>query len=250
MAKKDEINLDDLDLDSFDFDVPEFDGEGVEDSSSRKPIERVLKGVVHGAKNELTSVSSLRTAMSLAMPEGYSLAADTLENIATDTRSLYDKVAGDSPELVRSSKSFGRKAMNLLGNKVLPKKVADRLNNALEEGEDYKVTSEAQYRREQEESELAALAEIFKAKAAADEERSDQDAVENVERKALEQARLVQHPSPQCHQSQHGTVGWVSGQGHYSLPAKDAGTELPSVRDHQATDGHDVHCDTETTTIT
>ena len=190
MAKKDEINLDDLDLDSFDFDVPEFDGEGVEDSSSRKPIERVLKGVVHGAKNELTSASSLRTAMSLAMPEGYSLAADTLENIATDTRSLYDKVAGDSPELVRSSKSFGRKAMNLLGNKVLPKKVADRLNNALEEGEDYKVTSEAQYRREQEESELAALAEIFKAKAAADEERSDQDAVENVERKALEQARF------------------------------------------------------------
>lgn len=190
MAKKDEINLDDLDLDNFDFDIPEFDGDGVEDTSSRKPIERVLKGVVHGAKNELASKASLRAAMSLAMPEGYSLAADTLENIATDTRSLYDKVTGESPELVRSSKSFGRKAMNMLGNKVLPKKVADRLNAALETDDDYKVTSDAQYRREQEESELAALAEIFKAKAAADEERSDQDAVENVERKALEQARF------------------------------------------------------------
>ncbi|MNZ24403.1 hypothetical protein D3C78_415500 [compost metagenome] len=80
--------------------------------------------------------------------------------------------------------------MQLVGNKVLPKKVADRVNNALEPDTDYEVKSDAQYRREQEENDLAQLAEIFKAKGAADEARADKDEADKLEDKALDQERF------------------------------------------------------------
>jgi hypothetical protein len=190
MANKDEIDLSGLDLDDFDFGIPEWSADEEIDSSSRKPIDSVVKGTKAGLKKELASPSALRRALSMALPEGYGLAADTIENVATDARSLYDKVTGESPELVRGSKAFGRKAMNMVGTKVLPKKVADRLNNALQEDEDYSVKSSNDYRREQEENDLAGLAEIFKASAAAGEERAKRDDVESIERKAMDQARF------------------------------------------------------------
>lgn len=186
---KDDIDLDGINLDDFDFDVPEFQAE--EDSGdSRKPVTRAVKGAVRGVKQELTSPTAVRKALTLALPEGYGLAADTLENIATDTRSLYDRITGESPELVSGSKKFGRRAMGLIGNKVLPKKLADRINNSLEEIERSSVKSDADYRKEQEDSDLAALAEIFKARVEADGEKEKQEAVEKVESKALEQARF------------------------------------------------------------
>ncbi len=191
MAKKDDIDLDNLGLDDFDFDIPEWNADEEVDSSSRSPIERVVKGTLAGAKQELASPAALRRALSMALPEGYAMAADTVENVSTDARSLYDKVTGESPEIVRGSKNFSRKAMNMVGNRVLPKKIADRINNALtQDDDDAPVKSSADYKREQEESELASLAEIFKASTAANEERARQDGVENVERKALDQARF------------------------------------------------------------
>jgi len=189
MAKKD-VDLDNFDLDDFDFDIPEWKSDDEIDDSSRKPIERAAKGALSGLKDELTSKSALRKALTMALPAGYGMASDTIENVATDARSLYDKITGDSPELVRSSKGFGRKAMQLVGNKVLPKKAKDRLNAALEDHDDGPVKSAAQYRKEQEENDLAGLAEIFKAKAGADEERAKQDASDKLEDKAMDQVRF------------------------------------------------------------
>lgn len=186
---KDDIDLDGINLDDFDFDVPEFQAE--EDSGdSRKPVNRAVKGAVRGVKKEFTSPTAVRKALTLALPEGYGLAADTLENIATDTRSLYDRITGESPELVSGSKKFGRRAMGLIGDKVLPKKLANKINNSLEEIERSSVKSDADYRKEQEDSDLAALAEIFKARVEADGEKEKQEAIEKVESKALEQARF------------------------------------------------------------
>lgn len=189
MAKKD-VNLDNLDLDDFDFDIPEWKSDTEVDDNSRKPVERVAKGAVSGLKEELASTSALRKALSLALPAGYGMAADTVENIATDARSLYDKVTGDSPQLVRGSKAFGRKAMQLVGNKVLTKKASDRLNQALEDTDDSPVKSAAQYKKEQEDNDIAQLAEIFKAKTGADEERASKDAASKLEDKALDQVRF------------------------------------------------------------
>ena len=186
---KDDIDLDGINLDDFNFDVPEFQAEE-DNGDSRKPVTRAVKGAVRGVKQEFTSPDAVRKALTLALPEGYGLAADTLENIATDTRSLYDRITGESPELVSGSKKFGRRAMGLIGDKVLPKKLADRINNSLEEIERSSVKSDAAYRKEQEDSDLAALAEIFKARAEADGEKEKQEAVEKVESKALEQARF------------------------------------------------------------
>ncbi|MNO11264.1 Transglycosylase SLT domain protein [compost metagenome] len=189
MAKKD-VDLDHLDLDDFDFDIPEWKSDDEVDDNSRKPVERVAKGALSGAKDELASTAALRKALTLALPAGYGLAADTIENVATDARSLYDKVTGDSPQLVRGSKAFGRKAMQLVGNKLLTKKAADRLNNALEDTDDSPVKSAAQYKKEQEDNDIAQLAEIFKAKTGADEERAQKDAAEKLEDKALDQVRF------------------------------------------------------------
>jgi hypothetical protein len=189
MAKKD-VDLDHLDLDDFDFDIPEWKSDSEVDDNSRKPIERVAKGALSGVKDELASKNALRKALTLALPSGYGLAADTIENVATDARSLYDKVTGDSPQLVRGSKAFGRKAMQLVGNKLLTKKASDRLNSALEDNDDGPVKSAAQYRKEQEDNDIAQLAEIFKAKTGADEERAKQEAAGKLEDKALDQVRF------------------------------------------------------------
>lgn len=190
MAKKDDIDLDNMDLDSFDFDIPEWKGDEEPDENSRKPVTRVVKGALQGAKEELATPAALRKAMTMALPAGYGLAADTVSNVASDARSLYDKITGDSPEIVRGSKRFGQKAMQMVGNKVLPAKLVKRINDSLEEDTDYQVKSDADYKREQEESEIAALAEIFKAKGAADEEQRKQDAAQNLEEKALDQERF------------------------------------------------------------
>ena len=167
---KNEVDLDNMDLEDFDFGIPEWNADEEVDEKSRSPITRAAKGALSGAKNEIATPTALRKALAMALPSGYGLAADTLEEGAGGVRSLYDTITGESPELVRSSKSFGRKSMQLLGNKILPKSVADRLNNAMEESDDAAIKSSADYRREQEESDIAQLAEIFKAKAGADEE--------------------------------------------------------------------------------
>lgn len=189
MAKKD-VDLDDFDLDDFDLDIPEWKSDTEIDDTSRKPIERATKGAIKGAKEALTTPSAIRKAMTLALPQGYGLAADTIENVATDARDLYDKVAHDSPEIIKGSRAFGRRAMNLVGNKVLSKKTADRINNALEDYDEGPVKSTADYKKEQEDNDLAQLAEIFKAKTGADEERAKLDSADDLEKKTLEQVRF------------------------------------------------------------
>lgn len=190
MAKKGDIDLDNINLDDFDFDIPEFqDGDPVNDKS-RSPAGRVTSGIIKGAKDEIASLAGMRKALEFALPSGYGLALDTIDNVSSDVRSLYDKITGEQPDLVRGGKSFGRKAMASIGNRALPKKLADRLNSAFEQQEEYKVKSSAEYKREQEESDLAGLAEIFKAKGAVEEERAKQDEVKDLENKALDQVRF------------------------------------------------------------
>lgn len=193
MAKKPEVDLDSFDLDDFDFDIPEFDSDDDVDSNSRSPITRALKGTVRGVKDNIKDPSTLKRAMSMALPEGYGLAADTLESVATDTKELYDKITGESPEIVRNSKSFGRKVMNRVGDK-LPAGIAKRLNDALaDDPYDAPVKSNAQLKQEAEDNDLAALNEMFKAKASADESREQQASADKLEDKALDQVRFEQN---------------------------------------------------------
>jgi hypothetical protein len=191
MAKKTDFDLDGMDFENFEIDIPEWNDDGGNDDSeqSRKPITRVLRGTKDGLKSAITSKEGIRSALSLALPEGYSLAADTLEDIGTDAKSLYDKVAGESPELVRGSRKFSRRAMNLLGNKVLPKKVADRINLSLEDFDDV-PSSESDYQQSQEDAKLQEIADIFKAQTALQEHQAKEDAVKEVEEKAVEQERF------------------------------------------------------------
>ena len=190
MAKKgkDDVDLDNIDLDDFDFDIPEFDSPD-DDANSRSPITKVLKGTIRGVKDNIKDPSTLRRAMSMAFPEGYGLAADTLDSAITGTKELYDKINGESPEIIRGSKSFGRKVVGKLGTK-LPAKLAAKLNDALEDDYTGPVKSAAQQRKDQEDSEIAALGDMFRAKAAADEERLKDTQTEKLEGKAIEQARF------------------------------------------------------------
>lgn len=189
MAKKDEIDLDNFDLDDFDFDLPEFESEDV-DTNSRSPVTRALKGAVRGVKDNIKDPSTLRRAVSMAFPEGYGLAADTLDSAITDTKELYDKITGDSPEIVRNSKSFGRKVMGKVGDK-LPAKLAKRLNDALEDDPyDSPVKSDAQLRKEAEDSEIASLNELMKSRGQVEEKRYQDQQAEKLEDKALEQEKF------------------------------------------------------------
>lgn len=190
MAKKtDDIDLDDFDLDDFDFDVPDFEAEE-EAANSRSPVENVLRGTVSGAKDELTNIRGLASSLKLAMPSGYGLASDSIGGFVTDARALYDNIVGDAPTLVNTSKQFGRKVMSMGGNKVLPTKVANRLNEALVETETRDVKSDAAYAQEREDAEIAQLTEIFRAKAETDEVRAKRDDKEGIERKGMEHQRF------------------------------------------------------------
>ena len=188
MAKKDKVDTGNIDLDDFDFDIPEFDSPDV-DTTSRKPITRALKGAIRGVKENIKDPSTLRRFVSMAMPEGYGLAADTLDSALTDTKELYDKITGDSPELIRNSKSFGRKVSNKLG-KVIPDKLKKKLDAAMEE-DPYAapVKSDKQLREEKENGDIAALADLMKSKAAVDEVRSKNEEASKLEEKGLENAR-------------------------------------------------------------
>lgn len=185
MAK--DIDLDDFNLDDMDFGVPEWGDDGSDTGgNNRSPISNMVKGAITAAGDEILSVGSLKRAMTMALPEGYGLAADTLSNVATDARSLYDKIAGESPEIVSNSKKFAQRVANSsIGKKLLPKSISDRLNSALEEPDSYQSDA-----GESTDPELASLAEMFKAKAAADEHRNQQSEVRETEKKALEQIRF------------------------------------------------------------
>lgn len=189
MAKKDEIDLDDFNLDDFDFDIPEFESADV-DTNSRSPITRALKGAVRGVKENIKDTATLRRAVSLAFPEGYGLAADSLDSAITDTKELYDKIAGDSPELIRNSKSFGRKMMAKVGDK-LPGPLAKKMNGILSDDDlNSPVKSDAQMRKEQEDSDIAALTDLMKTKTQADEKRRTGDKADQLESKAINQAQF------------------------------------------------------------
>lgn len=186
---KDEVDLEKIDLDDFDFDIPEFESEDI-DSNSRSPITRALKGTVTGAKQNIVNPSTIKRAVSMVLPEGYGMAADFISGTWDDTKELYDKITGESPDLIRSSKAFGRKVVNKL-DKRIPANVAKRLNDALED-HDYigEIKSDAQLKREQEESDIASLNKLFKAKAAVDESRQKGDETDKLEAKATEQVRF------------------------------------------------------------
>lgn len=188
MAKKDKVDTGNIDLDDFDFDIPEFDSPDV-DTNSRSPITRALKGAVRGVKENIKDPSTLRRFVSMAMPEGYGLAADTLDSALTDTKELYDKITGDSPELIRNSKSFGRKVSNKMG-KVIPDRLKKKFDAAMEE-DPYAapVKSDKQLREEKENGDIAALTDLMKSKAAVDEVRSKNDEASKLEEKGLENAR-------------------------------------------------------------
>lgn len=186
---KDNVEVDEFGLDDFDFDIPEFDSPEV-DTNSRKPITRALKGAVRGAKENIKDPATLRRAVSMAMPEGYGLAADTLDAAWSDSKELYDKISGDSPELIRSSKAFARKVKNKV-NGVLPGGLSKKLDDALED-DPYSgpVKSSKQLQQEQDDSEIAALNDLLKSKTAVDEARYKDEQAEKLEGKALENARF------------------------------------------------------------
>ena len=188
MAKKDDVGTDDFDLDDFDFDIPEFDSPDV-DTSSRSPITTALKGAVRGVKENITDTSTLRRFMSMALPEGYGLLGDTLDSALTDTKELYDKITGETPEIIRGSKAFGRKVANKLG-KTIPDKLKTKLDSALED-DTYSspIKSDKQLREERENEEIGALNELMRSKTEVDEARYKTEQVDNLEEKGLEAQR-------------------------------------------------------------
>lgn len=188
MAKKNDVGTEDFDLDDFDFDIPEFDSPDV-DTSSRSPITTALKGAVRGVKENITDSSTLRRFLSMALPEGYGLLGDTLDSAVTDTKDLYDKITGDSPEIIRGSKAFGRRVANKLG-KTIPDKLKTKLDDALEDN-DYSspIKSDKQLREERENEEIGALNELMRSKTEVDEARYKTEQVDNLEEKGLEAQR-------------------------------------------------------------
>ena len=172
MAKQEKLELDEIDLDNdLDFDsffADDIDGQvdaSVNDSSSRKAVTDVFKGVVGGAKSKFTDPGFLASVAKDSLPESYGQVFSTADTLIGQTSALYDEAIREvKPQISRLAKRI---------DKLVPeeskffKKVSTKFRElAGEETEAFKGDSREQ-RNEQ--SIANSLASVFNAQNEANE---------------------------------------------------------------------------------
>lgn len=133
MAKKGkDVDLDDFDFDDFD-DFDNFDDVSIDGpKKDRNPVIETGKEVLKGAAEGLTSESFLREFTRAAMPPGYSEALDLVSDTKRRAGSLYNEARTKLQPAVKDAKRAVN-AMLPAAEKVLPKRLIDRLREATTE---------------------------------------------------------------------------------------------------------------------
>ncbi|MBE0438352.1 MAG: transglycosylase SLT domain-containing protein [Gammaproteobacteria bacterium] len=164
MASKEEDNkleLDNLDdLDDLDFDFDDLDLGIDPPADDRSPVKRVSAGFVKGAAEELGNTGDLSRKLKKVLPEEYTSSIDLVDDAINTGKSLYDTVAKETSEGIKSIKSLGRRVSGKYGGK-LPKGIREKLDKVLAAEEDgYKSPSPDDIRNTEITNNLATIFEL------------------------------------------------------------------------------------------
>ena len=179
-------------LDEWDFDDELDFGDDLQDpftpSKDRSPIVDVAKGALDGVKDSLKSPTYYGRIMRTALPEGYSAAYDTVDDIMGRAQGLYNEVSSELRPAVRSIKrtlNIAKKAVD----GVLPDRVSKKLDEWLAD----KEIDQAKQQIDAQETRIATdLAEIFKVQAQARQEEKAEEMVDKVVASDRNQALMTQ----------------------------------------------------------
>jgi hypothetical protein len=183
--------------DNFDFDDFELDEGadfGMDDEGNilvsggskkdRSPVETLSKSALSGAKDTAMSPEFRKRMIRESLPEGYSVAYDSVDNAIEVGRNLYDTTA---QELAPARKSFQKITKRLLPNveNFLPKGIAERLSDFAND------TSDADNARTdwREQEITSQLSEIFETQMLHEQQLASDDDNKEVVRELVENKR-------------------------------------------------------------
>lgn len=125
----DEYDIEDDGFDSFDdFDAPDFDGDVGGGSKDRTPITVAATSFTEAATSNLLSVNAAKRIARKGLPEGYSEAADLVDDVAFEASDLYDKAEKRLEPAIKSAKEATRGLLPKAEG-ILPKGVYEKISS-------------------------------------------------------------------------------------------------------------------------
>lgn len=186
-TKKDKLTTDKYDIDSEldfgDFDIEQIDAqinpEVRRGSKKRTAVTEVFKGAVGGAKDELKNPAFLARAVKQSMPSSYGEIFKAASVVSESTAQLYDEAVRElKPQMSRIAKKIDRLVPD--EQKTL-KKLTSKANAFFGSGQQYQGPTSQQL---QDQGVATAIAQVFGAQQAADQETRARD---NAEARVKEQ---------------------------------------------------------------
>lgn len=187
----DDFDLDDFDLDNFDLGDGDFSVDPEKDD--RSPTAKVATGFLEGVKGVASDGNFLRRMVTDALPDGYRMAADSVDDIVDSGRRLYDTAAA---EVRPAAHDIRRLTKRLLPHvkRYMPDSVADKIEGHLKEHEEKEDVQKADF---DELSIASSIEEIFKAKQRAEDSIRAEDTTKEYIKDTVEKKRFSQTLSQQ-----------------------------------------------------
>ena len=109
MFKKEKLKVAKVDLDN-DLEIPEFDFDAPPPKDDRKPVKKILDGLISGAKSTLFSRDLLEKTVRKALPDGFGEAIDMASTVSGEARKIY----GNAVNQIKPSVNEMARAANKL----------------------------------------------------------------------------------------------------------------------------------------
>lgn len=189
MAKKGGNDFDNMDFDDLDGfgDLDALDAMLDPSKDTRDPKTKVKDAFKESVKDNIKSPSYIKKLLRNALPEEYGSAFDALDHAADKSEQLYNKTAD---QLAPTIKEIRKKTKTILPavERMLPKKLADKLKDWANDDYDYKPMSQG----EQDSAQLTLeMANIFKAQTTLQHAQMEKVKKQNLISEALQSKRHV-----------------------------------------------------------
>lgn len=176
----------DKDLDIGDLGFGE--GEGRDQKEEQGPIRRLSVSFAEGARDTLTSPSTIRNVTLAALPEGYSTAFNTATDVVRTSRELYNEAVHELRPVMPAIRRLTAKAIPT-AREYLPKRFADKIEEFSKPQQSGSgIPSQEQIDRDQI---TAGISEVFKLQMEQTAEQHEADLTEGRIRERMEHDRFL-----------------------------------------------------------
>lgn len=112
MAKKEKLKVAKVDLDN-DLEIPEFDFDLPPPKDDRKPANKLVGGILKGAKSTLFSSDFIKSSIRKSLPDGFGEALNMADQVGTEAKKLYNNAVNQiKPSLNEMSRAASKLAPN------------------------------------------------------------------------------------------------------------------------------------------